>query len=266
MSDHSEPISETEITRLIVSSFAEDFLESTELDVAIAGAGPSGLTAARLLAAQGYQVAVFERNLYVGGGMWAGGMLFPRIVVQEGARALLDEIGVTLHAHPGGYCVADSVECVSKCAVAAVDAGVRIWVGMAVEDVMIDDRDRVRGVVLNWGAVEKAQLHVDPLGLSAKVVIDATGHDADILRIIERKIPGARLDSPNGTVMGERSMNADTAESHIVELTKEVYPGVIVAGMAANAVAGAPRMGAIFGGMFLSGQRAAELAGTKLKR
>lgn len=264
MSDPTQPISETQISRLIVSTFAEDFLESLELDVAVVGAGPSGLTAARLLAARGYRVAVFERDLHVGGGMWSGGMLLPRIVVEEKARTLLDEVGVALRSFPDGYLVADSVECVTKCAVAALDAGARIWVGMTVEDVMIDDQDRVRGVVLNWEATEKAQLHVDPLAVSAKLVIDATGHEADVLRTIQRKIPGARINSPDGTVMGESSMNANRSEAQIVELTKEVYPGVIAAGMAANAVAGAPRMGAIFGGMFLSGQRAAQLAAEKL--
>ncbi len=45
----------------------------------------------------------------------------------------------------------------------------------------------------------------------------------------------------------------------IVENSKEVYPGLYVAGMAANAVFGAPRMGPIFGGMLLSGKRVAEL-------
>ena len=163
-----------------------------------------------------------------------------------------------------GYYVADSVECVAKCAAAAIDAGVRIWVGMRVEDVMIDEQDRVRGVVLNWQAVEEAQMHVDPLAVSARVVIDATGHECGVLKTIERKIPGAQFDTPTGKLLGERSMNATQAEGHIVELTKEVYPGVIVAGMAASAAAGAPRMGAIFGGMFLSGQKAAQVAAEML--
>ncbi len=191
-------------------------------------------------------------------------MLFPRIVIQDEAVHLVKEVGVNVQAAAEGYCVVDSVECVSKCAAAAVDAGVSIWVGMLVEDVLIDEDARVCGVVLNWGAVQRAQMHVDPLAISARLVIDATGHEADVLHTIQRKVAGAQFDTPTGQIAGESSMNATVAEGHIVELTKEVYPGVIVAGMAANAAAGAPRMGAIFGGMFLSGQRAAQLAADQL--
>ena len=109
-------------------------------------------------------------------------------------------------------------------------------------------------------AVAAAGLHVDPLALSAKCVIDATGHDAEIARGVLRKIPGARFSTENGTVPGERPMHAEIGEAALVENTQEVYPGLIVAGMAANAVFASPRMGPIFGGMFLSGQRAAEVA------
>jgi len=63
-------------------------------------------------------------------------------------------------------------------------------------------------------------------------------------------------------VKGERSMWADRAEQGVVSHTREVFPGLIVAGMAANAVAGEYRMGPIFGGMLLSGERAAELIGS----
>lgn len=257
-------IDEREVTSLIVSAFTQDFLADRQVDVAIAGAGPAGVTAATVLASQGHRVAVFERHLHVGGGMWGGGMLFPRLVVQEEAKAVLTEVGVRLSSAGEGLYVADSVEAVTKCTAAALDAGARIWVGMAVEDVVIDEEDHVRGVVLNWGAVQMARLHVDPLAIRAKVVIEATGHDCEVLRTIERKIPGAQLATPSGKAMGERPMNSSVGEAQIVELTKEVYPGVIVAGMAANAAAGAPRMGAIFGGMFLSGRRAAELAAQRL--
>ncbi len=259
-------VDEVQVTRAIVASFTEDFLASTELEVAIVGAGPSGMTAARLLARQGRRVAVFERNLHVGGGMWGGGMLLPRVVVEEEARPLLEEVGVLLRPWQPGYWVADSVECVSKCTAAALDAGARVWVGMAVEDLMIDDQDRVRGLVINWGAVQRAMLHVDPLAVAARVVIDASGHDCELLRTLERKLPGVRLDTPTGRVMGEQPMNAARAEARVVALTKEVYPHLVVAGMAANAASGAPRMGAIFGGMFLSGQQAAQVAQEILRR
>jgi thiamine thiazole synthase len=61
-------------------------------------------------------------------------------------------------------------------------------------------------------------------------------------------------------------MWAEIGEEKLTENTREVYPGLIVAGMAANAVCGAPRMGPIFGGMLLSGRRAAEVAASILQQ
>ena len=48
--------------------------------------------------------------------------------------------------------------------------------------------------------------------------------------------------------MGEKSMWADRAEGKILDNVTEVYPGLYVTGMAANAVHGSQRMGPIFGG------------------
>lgn len=259
------PLSETEITRRIVEGFSREFLDSLELDVAIAGAGPSGLVAAFYLAREGLRVNVFERNLYVGGGIWGGGMLFARIVVQEEAAEILDEMGVKLDDTGDGYLAGDPVEVVSRCTVAAIDAGARVWVGMTVEDVMIRENDVVTGVVLNWRAVELSGMHVDPLALSAKVVIDATGHDCNVVRTVERKVPGCRIETAGGVVVGEKPMWAEVGEREIVDNTREVYPGMMVCGMAANTVFGSPRMGAIFGGMFLSGRKVAGLAAGKVR-
>ena len=253
-------LEETAITACITRAFCEDFLADLQLDVAIAGAGPSGITAARYLAQAGARTAVFERNLHVGGGMWGGGMLFPRIVVQEEARLVLEEAGVRLREVEPGLYVADSVEAVSCSAAAALRAGARIWVGMGVEDLVLREDHRVCGVVLNWMAVERAGLHVDPMALRSRLVIDATGQDAEVCRTLTRKVKGLRLPTPEGTVIGERPMWAEKGEGSLVENTREVHPGLIVAGMTANAVFGSYRMGAVFGGMLLSGKRAAELA------
>ena len=59
-------------------------------------------------------------------------------------------------------------------------------------------------------------------------------------------------------------MNVELGEQTTVENTKEIYPGLFVSGMAANGVSGSFRMGPIFGGMLMSGKKAAELICEKL--
>ncbi|MCG7841172.1 MAG: sulfide-dependent adenosine diphosphate thiazole synthase [Methanomassiliicoccales archaeon] len=249
-------IDEVLVTRKIVERYTEEFLENIDVDVVIAGAGPSSLTAARYLAQAGLRVVIFERKLTPGGGMWGGGMTFPIIVVQEGSKHLLEEIDVRLRDAKDGYYTADSVEASAKLIAAAVTAGARLYNTMTVEDVMIRE-DRICGVVINSSAVEVAGLHVDPLSIRAKYVIDGTGHPAEIAHVVVRKV--GRLNTPTGKIEGEKSMWADRAEQMTVENTSEIYNNLYVTGMASNAVMGAPRMGPIFGGMLLSGKKVADM-------
>lgn len=190
--------------------------------------------------------------------------MFNRIVIQEEGKRIFDEFEVSTEEYKKGYYVADSLEAISTICSRAIKAGAKIFNLISVEDVMVREDDRITGLVLNWSAVSWSKLHVDPLTVRCKVAVDATGHDAEVCRIVVEKI-GPKLRTKTGEVMGEKSMWAERGEREILENTREVYPGLVVAGMTANAVFGSPRMGAIFGGMLLSGKKAARVAMELLK-
>ncbi len=245
------------ITRAIIDRFSQKFLEYTEVDTAIVGGGPSGLIASYFLAKAGKKVALFERKLSIGGGMWGGGMMFNEIVVQEEGKKILDIFDIETREYQSGYFTADAVECVSTICSYATKAGAKIFNCMSAEDVVIRE-NRVTGLVIIWSPVESAGLHVDPLTIKTKNVVEATGHATELLHVIERKAD-MKLNTETGRIMGERSMWAEKAEELTIENTREICPGVYVAGMSANAAFGGPRMGPIFGGMLLSGKKTAEL-------
>ncbi|MFW6105561.1 MAG: sulfide-dependent adenosine diphosphate thiazole synthase [Chloroflexota bacterium] len=252
------------ISRAIVESYMKDLLDAMELDVAIVGAGPSGLAAAYYLAKEGVITAIFEKKLSVGGGIWGGGMMFNKIIVQAEGKKILDEFGIDTTEYEEGYYVANAVELASTLCSLATKAGARIFNLLSIEDVVIREEDRVSGLVLNWASVYLANLHIDPLALRSKLVIDATGHDCEICHLVIEKV-GGKLRTATGKIIGEKSMWAEIGEREILENTKEVYPGLVVTGMAASAVFGSPRMGPIFGGMLLSGKKAAQVAMELLK-
>ncbi len=245
------------ITQAIIDRYYEKLKASLSVDVAVVGGGPSGLVCAYYLVKQGFKIALFERKLSIGGGMWGGGMMFNEIVVQEEGKKVLDEFGIRTLPYTQGYYTSDSIETVSTLCSMAVRSGVTIFNLMSAEDLILRG-NRVSGLVVNWTAVEMAHLHVDPLTIEAKCVVDATGHATEVVSILQKK-NDIKLFTQTGKIVGEKSLWAEVAEKDTMANTREVFPGLYVCGMAANATFGSYRMGPIFGGMLLSGQSVAVL-------
>ena len=264
MSDSSSQVIETTISRAIVENFSAKLLDNLTVDVAIVGGGPSALVAAHYLAKAGIRTAIFERKLAPGGGTWGGGMLFNEVVVQDASLEILDEFGIGHKPIPGapGYNTLDSVEMASGLIFGAVSAGAKIFNAVSVEDIVFRS-EQVGGLVINWTPVERLGMHVDPLTVISQCVLDGTGHPSEIMHLAVEKAQ-LKLATSTGGILGEKPMWVDSGEASTVENTREYYPGLFACGMSANNVMGGYRMGPIFGGMMLSGRKAADLILKKL--
>jgi thiamine thiazole synthase len=248
-------ITESAVTRAIVSEFTKVLAEYAECDVIIIGGGPSGLIAGKEIAEKNIKVLLIERNNYLGGGFWIGGYLMNTITVREPGQKILDELGISYTKHSENLYVTSGPLACSKLVAAACEAGVKILNMTRFEDVILRENNVVCGAVVNWtpvSAMPREITCVDPVGLEAKLVIDASGHEAVVVKKLEErniiKIPGY------GAMWVEKS------EDLIVEHTGEAHPGLIVTGMAVSTTYGLPRMGPTFGAMLLSGKKGAEIA------
>lgn len=250
-------VMEETITAAIVRSYFKKLEDHLAVDVAIVGAGPSGLVAARDLARAGLKVTVFESKLAPGGGTWGGGMLMNEVVVQADAATILHEFGIRTQPIDETYHTVDSVEMASGLIFGARQAGAVIFNAVKVEDIVIHD-GTVCGVVINWNPVARLDMHVDPIVITTRALIDGTGHPSEIINKAVHKA-GVKIDSPTGGILGEKPMWMEDGERTTVENTKRLYPGLYASGMAANNVQGGFRMGPIFGGMFKSGRKVAKL-------
>jgi len=255
-----EKSSENSVTRAIVSQFAKDMERYADTDVIVIGGGPSGLMAAMDLAKKGVKVLVVERNNYLGGGFWIGGFLMNTITIRAPAHKVLDELNIKYKMFEKGLYITPGPLACSKLIAAACEAGVDILNMASFDDVVLREKNRVAGAVINWSPVATLPRQiscVDPVALESKIVIDATGHDASVVRKLEER---GLIKTP-----GFGAMWVEKSEDAVVEHSGFCHPGLIVTGMAVSTTFGLPRMGPTFGSMLLSGRRGADVAYKHLK-
>lgn len=256
-----EKSSEKAVTRAIIAGFTRDMERFADSEVIVVGGGPSGLVAARDLALKGVKVLVIERNNYLGGGFWVGGYLMNTITIRAPAHKMLDELDIKYELFEKGLYVTPGPLACSKLIAAACEAGAGILNMTAFDDVVLREKNRVGGVVVNWTPVAnlpKPISCVDPIAFESKLVIDATGHDALVVRKLEER---GLIKTP-----GFGAMWIEKSEDAVVERSGLAHPGLIVVGMAVSTTFGLPRMGPTFGSMLLSGRRGAEVAYKLLKK
>lgn len=255
-----KPSGEKEITRAISRTFSRDFEEYAESDVIIVGGGPSGLMAGKELSEKGFKVLLLEANNYLGGGFWAGGFLMNKNTVRDPAQEVLDELDVPYEEAGDNIYVSDGPHACSKLIVAALDAGVKVFNVTRFEDVVLREDNHVGGAVINRSSVRSLPKEVaplDPVGIESEILVDATGHDAEVLTKMEER---GLLETA-----GEGAMWVEKSEDVVVEKTGLVHPGLVITGMSVSAYYGLPRMGPTFGSMLLSGKKAAKVIQEELE-
>ncbi|ODQ80264.1 hypothetical protein BABINDRAFT_161230 [Babjeviella inositovora NRRL Y-12698] len=260
------PIRESIVSRAMTKRYFADLDKYAESDIVVVGAGSAGLSAVYVLAKTrpDLKIAVIEANVSPGGGCWLGGQLFSAMVLRKPADAFLNEIGVA-YDDEGDYVVVKHAALFMSTLLSKVlnFPNVKLFNATAVED-LITRRDpatgelRVAGVVTNWTLVT---MHhddhscMDPNTINASVVLSSSGHDGPFGAFSAKR---AHAIGGLPKLGGMRGLDMNTAEDAIVKGTREVCPGLVIAGMEIAEVDGSNRMGPTFGAMALSGVKAAE--------
>lgn len=255
------PIREAVVSREMTTRYFKDMYDFAETDVIITGSGSAGLCAAyELTKHPNISVGLIEQSVAPGGGAWLGGQLMSAMIVRKPAHEFLDDVGVD-YDDCGDYVVVKHAALFTATIMAKVLAApnVKLFNATAVEDFIVRE-DRVAGVVTNWSLVTQnhdTQSCMDPNVMESKVVISSCGHDGPMGAFgVKRLVSNGMIEAAPGM----KCLDMNTAEDAIVNLTREVVPGMIVAGMEVAEVEGAPRMGPTFGAMMLSGSKAGKMA------
>lgn len=256
-------IKESNTSRAMTSRYMTDMMEAAVSDVVVIGAGSAGLTCAYTLAKArpDLRVTILEASVAPGGGAWLGGQLMSAMVIRKPAHNLLIELGVPFDDE-GSYVVVKHAALFTSTIMSKllILPNVKLFNATCCEDLIIkkdeDGVQRVNGVVTNWTLVTLAhglQSCMDPQTITAPVIVSSAGHDGPFGAFSVKRLSSAGL-----IKLGDmRPMDMNKSEGLIVNNTRELFPGLIVSGMELSEADGHPRMGASFGGMLASGQKAA---------
>lgn len=159
------------------------------------------------------------------------------MVIRKPAETFLDEVGVP-YEDEGNFVVVKHAALFTSTLLSKVlmMPNVVLMNATAVEDLIIlpdplnPSSQRVAGVVTNWTLValnHDTQSCMDPNVITAPVIISATGHDGPMGAFCAKRLVSTGLVKELGNM---RCLDMNRAEPNIVNGTREVVPGLIMAG------------------------------------
>lgn len=259
-------IKESHTSRAMTARYYKDMMDAAVSDVVVIGAGSAGLTCAYTLATSrpDLRITILEAGVAPGGGAWLGGQLMSAMVIRKPAHNLLIELGIPFDDE-GAYVVIKHAALFTSTILSKLLAlpNVKLFNATCVEDLIVK-RDatgtqRINGVVTNYTLVSMAhglQSCMDPQTITAPIICSFAGHDGPFGAFTVKRLESAGL-----VKLGDmHPLDMNKSESLIVNNTRQVFPGAVVGGMELSELDGHPRMGASFGGMIGSGQKAAREA------
>ncbi|TFK64635.1 Thi4-domain-containing protein [Pluteus cervinus] len=232
------PIQEAQVARAMIKRYYDTLYERAISDVVIVGAGSAGLSCAWYLARSRPEV------------------------IRKPADRVLRDLGVSFEDE-GNFVVVKHAALFTSTLLSKVLAfpNVVLMNATAVEDLVIHEDlrglQRVAGVVTNWTLVamnHDTQSCMDPNTITAPVTVSATGHDGPMGAFSAKRLVSTGLLKQLGNMRG---LDMNRAEPAIVNGTREVAPGLVMAGMELSEHDGSNRMGPTFGAMIASGIKAA---------
>ncbi|GJJ08715.1 hypothetical protein Clacol_002934 [Clathrus columnatus] len=281
-------IHEAQVSRAMIKRYYTSMYDRAISDIVIIGAGSAGLTCAYELAKNtppSTKITIIEAGVAPGGGAWLGGQLMSAMIIRKPADGFLTTLGVPF-TDEGNYVVVKHAALFTSTLLSKVLSfpNVTLFNATAVEDLIVvpdplakgeteHSGQRVAGVVTNFTLVSLnhgTQSCMDPNTITAPVIISATGHDGPMGAFCAKRLasaatgwdkPGSTKEHPDSGRRHEMAaLDMNRAEANVVNKTREVYPGLIFAGMEVAEYEGLNRMGPTFGGMIASGMKAAHEA------
>ncbi|KAF7365172.1 Thiamine thiazole synthase [Mycena venus] len=251
------PIEEAQVTRAMIKRYFNTMYERAISDVVIVGAGSAGLSCAYSLASQRpeLKVTIIEANVAPGGGAWLGGQLMTPMTISSAKL-----VSHTKTKAP--FVVVKHAALFTSTLLSRVLSlpNVVLMNATTVEDLItttdFQGQQRVAGVVTNWTLValnHDTQSCMDPATITAPVIVTATGHDGPMGAFSAKRLVSMGFTKQLGNMRG---LDMNRSEPAIVNGTREVVPGLVMAGMELAEHDGSNRMGPTFGGMIGSGIKA----------